>query len=163
MNIVPAWSIDDLFHELTKDVAEHGLQCAYELSMSDPDDFELQLAGLFHDVAHRLPASDELRHGVVGAALVRPTLGQRVASLVELHVPAKRFLVATDPSYQRLLSPDSVATLMLQGGPMSPAEAETFLELPNARDAVTLRRADDRAKQPGRIVPNLDHWRSRLS
>ena len=33
---------------------DHGLQCAYELSCTRPDDEELQIAGLVHDIGHRL-------------------------------------------------------------------------------------------------------------
>ena len=37
----------DKFFEL-----DHGLQCAALLEVSDPDDLELQVAGLIHDLAH---------------------------------------------------------------------------------------------------------------
>ena len=36
-------------------------------------------------------------HGAVGADFVRPVFGERVAALVEDHVPAKRYLVTVDP------------------------------------------------------------------
>lgn len=152
-------NLADLFTVLETDSAEHGLQCAYELSMSRPDDVELQIAGLLHDVAHRLADSDEASHGAVAAAAIRPMLGDRIAALVELHVPAKRYLVATDASYSDLLAGDSTRTLELQGGAMTATEIAAFETVPYAIDAVILRRADDRAKTPGRIVPNLDHWR----
>ena len=146
---------DDRFTDL-----DHGLQCAAELMAVRPDDEELALAGLVHDVGHRLGSDEE--HGRLGAELVRPVLGDRVADLVEAHVPAKRFLVTTDPAYGAGLSADSTRTLILQGGGMTSEEAQRFRRLPNFRDAVALRRADEAAKVPGREVPGLEHWMGAL-
>ncbi len=140
---------------------DHLLQCAAELAEVRPDDVELQLAGLVHDVGHALGSDAD--HGHLGAAFVRPVLGPRVAQLVDAHVMAKRYLVAVEPAYAAGLSPDSSRTLRLQGGPMSPAEAEAFRGRPDAADAVLLRRADDRAKVPGRRVRGLEHWRGALA
>jgi predicted HD phosphohydrolase len=135
---------------------DHGLQCAYELSCVRPDDVQLQIAGLVHDIGHQF-ASDE-QHGALGAERVRALLGDRVAALVEMHVPAKRYLVATDPAYRSALTEVSIESLGVQGGPLSAAEAEVFSSSPHAADAVVLRRADDAAKVPGRSVPPLEHW-----
>jgi predicted HD phosphohydrolase len=135
---------------------DHGLQCAALLLAIHPDDGELQLAGLVHDLGHRFGPDDE--HGRLGADFVRPVLGDRVADLVDSHVPAKRFLVATEPSYRAALSDDSTRTLALQGGPMTPDEVEHFRCHPSLDDALELRRADEAAKVPGRRVPGLDHW-----
>jgi predicted HD phosphohydrolase len=135
---------------------DHGLQCAYELSLARPDDEELQIAGLVHDIGHRL-ASDE-QHGRVGGERVRPLLGDRVAGLVEAHVPAKRYLVTTDASYGSVLTSGSVVSLARQGGPLTSEELAEFESGPYATDAVVLRRADDAAKVPGRIVPSLEDW-----
>ncbi len=82
-----------------------------------------------------------------------------MAELVELHVPAKRYLVTTDSDYRRQLSPGSVRTLELQGGTMTAAEIEAFEANPHAPDAVVLRTADEAAKDPDRVVPDLEHWR----
>ena len=135
---------------------DHALQCAYELSRVRPDDAEIQAAGLVHDIGHHF-GPDET-HGLLGAEHVRDALGERVAILVEAHVPAKRFLVATDTSYRNALSAVSTATLALQGGPLSPQEVAEFSSSPFAADALLLRRADDDAKVPGRDVPSLPHW-----
>jgi predicted HD phosphohydrolase len=135
---------------------DHGLQCAYELSIARPDDQELQLAGLVHDIAHQF-GSDE-QHGRVGGDYVRPLLGDRIAGLVEGHVPAKRYLVATDAAYGSVLSEVSVWSLGQQGGPMVAEEVAEFASGPYASDAVVLRRADDAAKVAGRVVPPLADW-----
>jgi predicted HD phosphohydrolase len=135
---------------------DHGLQCAYELSCVRPDDEELQIAGLVHDIGHVL-GSDEL-HGRLGGEKVRPLLGDRVAGLVEAHVPAKRYLAATDASYGSVLTSGSTVSLARQGGPLTSEEVAEFESGPFAVDAVVLRRADDAAKVPGRVVPGLEEW-----
>ena len=140
---------------------DHGLQCAFELSRAAPADEALQVAGLVHDIAHGLGHIRD--HGAVGAAAVRGLLGERVAELVRLHIPAKRYLVTTDPAYRARLSPDSVRTLALQGGDMTADEVAAFEAFPHWRAALQLRMADEAAKVPGRIgVPGLDHWRAAI-
>lgn len=141
------------------DQLAHGLQCAYELLLSHPDDDELQIAGLVHDIGHQLVPGDDAGHGIAAAEAVRDLLGDRVATLVELHVPAKRYLVATDPAYRSLLSSVSVRTLGNQGGTMTVDEAADFRRRDGWEDGVALRRADDRAKTPGRVVFELAWWR----
>ena len=42
---------------------------------------------------------------------------------------------------------------------MTAEEAEAFLALPHAREALVLRRADDAAKVQGLTVPELDSYR----
>jgi predicted HD phosphohydrolase len=135
---------------------DHALQCAELLARRFPVDAELQVAGLVHDIGHRLGSDEE--HGQLGADAVRPVLGERVAALVAAHVPAKRYLIATDPAYRARLSPDSVRTLALQGGAFSADEARAFAAEPHAADALALRRADEEAKVPGRAVGPLQGW-----
>lgn len=137
----------------------HGLQCAWALSAAFPHDDELAVAGLVHDIGHQLAPGDDAGHGTVGADAVRRLLGTRVADLVALHVPAKRYLVTVEPTYRGVLSAISTDTLDRQGGPMGPDDLARFLAHRHAAGAVALRRADDAAKAPGRPVPGLDEWR----
>lgn len=145
------------------DLLAHALQCAAALASRRPDDAELQVAGLVHDIGHQLRPGDDAAHGRVGADAVRALLGDRVARLVEYHVPAKRYLVTIDSGYTGELSPVSVQTLANQGGPLSAEEIAAFEVLPDAMDAVVLRLADDAAKVPGRRVPALESWRPTLT
>jgi len=137
---------------------DHGLQTAAILERLHPHDLVLQVAGLVHDLAHPWDGPGQPRHAGMGARAVRQVLGARVADLVLAHVPAKRYLVATRPDYAGLLSPDSVMTLVAQGGPMSPDEVARFASHPDADAMVALRVADDGAKVPGAAVAGLDHW-----
>ena len=143
------------------DILEHGLQCAHILAQRSPDDVGLQVAGLVHDVGHVVVPNDPtapVAHGEIGAKYVRPLLGERVAQLTALHVPAKRYLVATDPAYGGRLSDGSTVSLAMQGGAMAPEEVGAFEADPRGADAANLRRADEAAKVIGRTVPALESW-----
>jgi predicted HD phosphohydrolase len=137
---------------------EHALQTAAILRRAVPDDAELAVAGLVHDLGQLLPEARDETHAAAGAAAVRAVLGERVAGIVALHVEAKRYLVATYDNYKGRLAGDSVTSLDRQGGAMHPAEAAVYLDQPWASDAVALRRADDVAKVEGREVDGLDEW-----
>jgi predicted HD phosphohydrolase len=169
-------SVDELFGALDASraaddegglsILEHCLQCAALLAAAHPDDVELQVAGLVHDLGwlERTPGGWTLRfdaaHDGDGRGLVEGLLGARVGRLVGGHVAAKRFLLATDPTYRALLSARSETTLEFQGGVMAPDEVEEFAAWPESDDLVILRRADDAAKVRGKVVPGLDTWRA---
>jgi predicted HD phosphohydrolase len=140
---------------------DHHLQCA-EILRREGADIEMQIAGLVHDVANSLEPRPSGDHAAIGAALVRPLLGDRVADLVGGHVLAKRYLVTIEPSYRDVLSDGSTATLAVQGDALTAEEAQAFAGAPLADDWISLRRADDRAKVVGLVVPDLAAWRPRL-
>jgi predicted HD phosphohydrolase len=137
---------------------EHALQTAAALRAEEPEDVELAVAGLVHDLGQLLPGGPDETHATDGAAAVRDALGERVAGIVALHVEAKRFLVATEDNYKERLTGDSVVSLGRQGGALEVGEASSFLDSPWAADAVTLRRADDGGKVDGLEVGRLDDW-----
>ncbi|MEV5277084.1 inositol oxygenase family protein [Streptomyces sp. NPDC051994] len=139
------------------DLHDHALQTAHLLRRSHPADKELQVAGLVHDLGHLLRPGDDAGHADTAARVVRPLLGGRVAQLVRLHVPAKRYLAAVEPD--RTLSPQSALTLRAQGGVMGPEEAAAFALDPLAEDAVTLRQADDAGKVVGLDAGVMEDWR----
>ena len=157
-------SCDGFYDSLGEDgdpipVLPHSLQCAARLSEVAPEDEELVVAGLVHDIGHRLRPAHPVVHGIVAADAVRGLLGDRVAALVELHVPAKRYLVTVDDSYRATLSTGSIASLARQGGPLDAVERAALEHRPELEDALTLRRADEAAKDPDAVVPGLEHWR----
>jgi phosphonate degradation associated HDIG domain protein len=135
---------------------EHALQVA-QFAAADGAREETVLAGLLHDIGHLVVDTPEsladwhtdARHEVIGAAWLAKRFGPQVSEPVRLHVPAKRYLCATDPGYFALLSEASVVTLKLQGGPMSPAEVAAFEREPFHREAVLVRRCDERGKVQG--------------
>ncbi len=174
MDVVPAASVDQLCELLAScagrfdslgpdgdpvDILAHSLQCAEVLAGVAPDDHELQVAGLVHDLGHVVTPGEAIAHGRTGAAYVRPLLGARVARLTELHVPAKRYLVATDAGYASALSDGSARSLAVQGGALDAREQSALEADADLADALTLRRADEAAKVVGREVPGIDRWR----
>jgi gamma-butyrobetaine dioxygenase len=149
--------------------AAHMLQAARLAEEAGAGD-GLIAAALLHDVGHftgavsghELMAGTDNRHGDTGAAWLARWLGPEVTEPVRLHVAAKRYLCATEPDYARTLSPASVYTLGVQGGPMSQADCERFSASPYAGDACRLRRWDDAAKDPAALTPPLGHYRPLL-
>ena len=137
---------------------EHALQTAAILRRDEPDDVELAVAGLVHDLGQLLPGGRDESHAADGAAAVRAALGERVAGIVALHVEAKRYLVGMDANYKVGLAEDSVRSLGRQGGELTREEATAFLARPWASDAITLRRADDWAKVDGIGLGGLAKW-----
>jgi predicted HD phosphohydrolase len=139
-------------------ILHHGLQCAALLRESDPHDPELQVAGLLHDVGHLLDSGPGEAHATVGAAYLRPVFGDRVATLVDDHVRAKRYLITVDADYRARLSTGSSVTLALQGDALRADEVAEFRARPLAEETLRLRRADESAKDPGARVPGLGTW-----
>ena len=147
------------FDEPELDVLSHSLQCGAILQAEHPGDGELIVAGLVHDIADAERPARHTAHEESGAELVAGLFGTRVAHLVAMHVPAKRYLVATDPAYRSRLSARSVETLVLQGGDLTDDEIARMQADPDLDAMLTLRRADERAKDPAAKVPSLDSWR----
>jgi phosphonate degradation associated HDIG domain protein len=146
-------------------VLEHCLQAAF-FARESGSSKELIGAALLHDVGHLLhhEGEDVAEHGVdtrheeLGQQLLAQHLPAAVTEPVRLHVAAKRYLCLADAGYRDTLSPSSVLSLELQGGPMSADEAASFLSLPFADDAVALRRWDDEAKIPELAVPDAPSY-----
>jgi phosphonate degradation associated HDIG domain protein len=145
--------------------AEHALQSA-ALAESEGARPGLIVAALLHDIGHLLhhlpdDAPDngvDDRHETVGVNWLRGVFPPDVTEPVRMHVDAKRYLCAIDPDYFSQLSPPSVVSLKLQGGPMSPQEVAQFQANPFAEDAVRLRRWDDTAKIEGLATPPFSHF-----
>jgi len=162
-------SVDELFAVLAAsavhadeedvDLLAHALQCAQRLREHAPDDTELQVAGLVHDIGTALVPNAPDAHARIGADAVRELLGARVARLVAGHAEAKRYLVAVDAAYRDALSARSVVTLAAQGGPLDARAARAFARGRDAGALVELRHADDGAKIPGADAGTLDAWR----
>ena len=104
------------------DLLAHSLQCAALLAGVAPDDEELQVAGLVHDVGTVLWPGRPRTHARAGAMVVADLLGERVAWLVGQHDRAKRYLVTVDGVYASRLTPGSVHTLEVQGGRLDDTE-----------------------------------------
>lgn len=149
--------------------AQHALQAA-DLARRAGAAPTLIAAALLHDVGHLLGDGDEGRaeqgvdaaHERLGADWLAARFRPETVEPVRLHVAAKRYLCATKAEYFARLSPGSVLSLGLQGGPMSAEEARAFEAGPYWRDALRLRAWDEAAKVPGAATAPLESHRAVL-
>ena len=144
---------------------QHALQAA-ALAEADGAAPATVLASLLHDVGHMIhtlgenPAGrgiDDV-HEEIGADWLAKRFSPEVSEPVRLHVAAKRYLCTVESDYFGKLSPDSVRSLELQGGLMSPEELTAFRKHPQHEEAVRLRRYDEGAKDPRAATPDFDHF-----
>lgn len=148
---------------------EHALQAAL-LAEEDGRPSEWVAAALLHDVGHLLhghgegcsAAGIDDRHEELGVRLLEKAFGPEVTEPIRLHVAAKRYLCRADPTYLDRLSPASLRSLELQGGPMTPDERQDFERNAHFRSAVAIRGYDDRAKRVGLATPPFAHFRKYL-
>ena len=125
-------------------------------------------AALLHDVGHLLELAEsgteardrtvDHRHEARGAAWLSGRFGPEVTAPIALHVRAKRYLCAVEPTYHGLLSAGSQASLARQGGPLDAAAVEAFEQNPGWAAAVELRRWDDHAKDPALVVRPVESY-----
>jgi phosphonate degradation associated HDIG domain protein len=149
---------------------EHALQAAFfaERKQAPPS---LIVAALLHDVGHLLHAlpEDAPEHGIddeheaLAGRWLAGRFGPEVVEPVRLHVAAKRYLCAVEPSYLHRLSEPSQRSLELQGGPMTGEEVTEFESNPFCQPAAQLRRWDDAAKVPKLTTPPIEHFASYIN
>ncbi|MXV75737.1 HD domain-containing protein [Candidatus Poribacteria bacterium] len=146
---------------------EHALQCA-ALAQQNDASLTLITGALLHDLGHIILDEHnadkafldiDLNHEEIGAEYLAPFFPEAVTTPIRLHVPAKRYLCATDASYHDGLSEASKRSLIVQGGVMSDEEREAFEQIPHFRDALTLRQWDDLAKVKGLEIEGLETYR----
>lgn len=128
---------------------------------------EVILAAFFHDIG-RLCASNSQAESMdgfgnidqehLGADFLRERgFSERLASLVESHVIAQRYLTYKHPEYYNQLSNAAKSELESQGGRMSREEAANFELHPDADLFIRLRYWDDMAKEASKQLPDIRH------
>jgi phosphonate degradation associated HDIG domain protein len=144
---------------------EHALQAAYFATQAKAPT-ELVVAALLHDVGHLLVDvpddieewTADIHHEELGSRWLAMRFPREISESVRLHVPAKRYLCATDAHYFGMLSAASVHTLKLQGGPMAAHEIAAFESEPYFKQAVRVRHWDDLGKLAGLSTPSLEDY-----
>ncbi|KAI9278318.1 hypothetical protein BDA99DRAFT_491843 [Phascolomyces articulosus] len=166
---------------------EHSLQAAAQALEANADD-ETVLAALLHDIGQFATSADQKQmicdasalteldpssttstskisvgvtgHERIGAEYLRKLgFSEKVAQLVESHVPVKRYLTGKDQAYYESLSGASKLSLKYQGGPFTPEQVKEFEQDPLFELKVQVRRWDDAAKVVGLQVPDLESYR----
>ena len=146
-------------------ILEHCLQCAY-FAERDRAGAGAITAALLHDIGHLLhglpediveEGNDGL-HEELAAMYLEPWFDEDITAPIRMHVAAKRYLCSVEPGYLSQLSPASVDSLHVQGGPMNREEVAAFEAHPYLELAVQLRRWDDEAKIPHLEVPGLEQY-----
>jgi predicted HD phosphohydrolase len=149
--------------EAVSDLA-HALQCAARARAARADD-EVVLAALLHDVGHLLSEAEESgasHHGQWAARFLRPFVPARVVWLVEHHVLAKRYLCTVDRDYVESLSPASLRSWLLQGGPLDRDSRRDLERQPWLPALLAMRRWDEAGKERGAVVAGLPAYRDLL-
>jgi len=149
----------------TVTMSEHMLQAALLAEEAGAGD-DMIAAALLHDIGHytnefpenALERGIDNRHDEAGAAILAPFFPDIVTSCVRYHVEAKRYLCATDPTYFGQLTPASVQTLDLQGGPMDKKEIEEFRRIPYLDAIIQVRKWDEGGKVAGKSTPPIAHY-----
>tara|TARA_R110002095_G_scaffold181107_8_gene158454 strand:+ start:805 stop:1386 length:582 start_codon:yes stop_codon:yes gene_type:complete len=144
---------------------EHALQAASAAEKAGESP-ELIIAALLHDFGHLLHQHDEdcATHGIddlherIGAQWLIRYFPPEVTEPIRLHVAAKRYRCATDTDYASHLSPASVLSLQLQGGPFDETERAAFEQNPWSQAALRLRSWDEAAKIPDFETPELEYF-----
>jgi phosphonate degradation associated HDIG domain protein len=148
---------------------EHMAQAA-ALAEAEGYDDEVILAAFFHDIGHLCAAGAEVGsmdgmgnvdHEKLGADyLLGLGFSERLATLVQSHVVAKRYLTFKYPEYYEKLSPASRVTLGFQGGVMGAEEAAAFEANPDKDLIIRFRFWDDEAKLQNVPVNNVAHLKN---
>ncbi|MHB8467896.1 MAG: HD domain-containing protein [Acidimicrobiales bacterium] len=135
---------------------DHALQTAALAAEAEADDAVI-VAALLHDVGHLLVMrGDQVGpHERTGPAFLSQLFPPSVTGPIALHVAAKRYLCAVEPTYSATLSTGSIRSLERQGGPMTAAEIAAFEATAGSAVAVALRRWDDGGKLDGVAVADL--------
>lgn len=139
----------------------HMVQAAM-LAMQANADQELVLGAFLHDIGHLIghkqKAADmkglgAINHEAIGAEYLREHhFGERICAVVEGHVAAKRYLVATDKTYAGKLSPASRETLRWQGGAMNEDEIKSFEKHCYRKEIIQVRLWDEGAKDSNAVL-----------
>lgn len=159
----------DLEYGERVNMREHMLQSAVFAAQAGEDDLMIA-AAVLHDYGHFVHGlgEDIADHGIdgmheeVGADALEQYFVPEVIEPMRMHVAAKRYLCTADPDYYATLSPASIQSLELQGGPYTAEEVAQFEQNPFHKRAVQLRRYDEAGKVPGMETPPIEYYRPYL-
>ncbi len=146
-------------------MGEHMLQGATIAEQTGQPE-EIIVGALLHDIGHFTSEfgtyhpddTEDRHHEDAGAAVLERFFPSVITDCCRYHVAAKRYLCATKPEYFKRLSPASVHTLELQGGPMTADEVTAFEANPNLKEIIAVRYLDEAGKREGMETPDFWHF-----
>lgn len=146
-------------------MAEHMLQGATIAEQNGQDEVII-VGALLHDIGYftsefgtfSMEDTEDRYHEEAGAEVLSQFFPSVITDCVRYHVAAKRYLCATRPDYFKRLSPASVHSLNLQGGPMSDEEVVEFEKNPNLKEILQVRYLDEAGKRADMETPPFSHF-----
>lgn len=171
--------IDEIFENMRRNaemeygervtIVAHSLQTAVFAERDGADDLMIAAAFL-HDYGHFIHDLGEdiadqgidAIHEELGAEALSEYFVPEVIEPMRLHVAAKRYLVATDEEYVKNVSPASMLSLKVQGGPFDADGILEFEANPHYKRAIQLRLYDEAGKIPDMEVPEFEYYRPYL-
>ena len=144
---------------------EHALQAA-TFAERDLRPAAWIVAALLHDIGHLVQmhgqgcakAGIDDRHEELGLRFLSTHFDRDVTDPIRYHVDAKRYLCSVDAAYALTLTPASLLSLQLQGGPMTAEQAREFGAIDRLESILAIRRYDDLAKVRGCVTPCFEHF-----
>lgn len=146
-------------------MAEHMLQGATIAEQNGQDEVII-VGALLHDIGYftsefgtfSMEDTEDRYHEEAGAEVLSQFFPSVITDCVRYHVAAKRYLCATRPDYFKRLSPASVHSLNLQGGPMSDEEVVEFEKYPKLKEIIQVRYLDEAGKRADMETPPFSHF-----
>ncbi|MBV1863788.1 MAG: HD domain-containing protein [Rhodobacteraceae bacterium] len=146
-------------------MAEHMLQGA-TIAEQNGQEETIIVGALLHDIGHftsefgtfNMEDTEDRFHEDAGADVLADFFPPVITDCVRFHVAAKRYLCAAKPEYFNRLSPASVKSLELQGGPMSNAERVEFEKNPHLQEIIQVRYLDEAGKRADMDISSFSHF-----
>ena len=150
-------------------ISDHMIQTAM-LAEKNHSSKSLICACLLHDYGHFIIEDPDLlvlksldgKHENIGFNFLKYYFKPEVTEPIKLHVQAKRYL-CRNKSYYNLLSNPSKISLKLQGGIMNDEESQKFFSIKFSKDAIMLRKYDDKGKILNAKIKKIGDYRDLIT
>ena len=104
----------------------------------------------------------DLNHENIASNFLKDFFSEEITESIRLHVVAKRYLCSIDNSYYESLSKASKNSFKVQGGALNKEEINELENNKYFKDAVRLRKWDDRGKVSLKEVEELDTYKEMI-
>ena len=146
---------------------QHSLQTA-SLARTEDGRRHIVIASLLHDIGHLFIEENDAKkikdfnHEIIASNFLKDFFSEEITESIRLHVLAKRYLCSIDNSYYESLSKASKNSFQVQGGALNKEEINELENNKYFKDAVRLRKWDDRGKVSLKEVEELDTYKEMI-